>query len=394
MTLSDRLTRLRCQTGDSAVQTLSLAARVARLRRQSTPASGSAAGDAELARRLKARRLDDGLVLLEEDLSLAAAHGDWPLQLVVQQSNGLAGFEDIDPQRLVFLDTETSGLSSGCGNRVFLLGLARLAPDRLQMRQYLLSRLCGEAAMIEAAESWLQEGDILVSYNGKTFDIPLLGSRCRLARKPDPFTGRRHIDLLYPLRRAFARRWPDCRLATAEARLLGFHRHNDLPGSQAPVAWFDWLRRGDYGRLPGVCRHNRWDLLSLVTLLPVVSLVYLDPGRFAADIASVARAQMRSGRDAQALRLLRDGRRHLDQTGLLELARLCRRQGDWRQSLAIWEELAAKDNAQAIEHLAKYYEHVTGDYAQALRHARRLPPLAAHQHRQQRLCLKLAAGRP
>ena len=370
----------------------SLTARVAGLGSRNRSAGSAASDERELARRLGGRLLADGLILRQKRFPIAATHGTWPLRIIHQQARGLAEAAGVDPRRLAFLDTETTGLSGGCGTRIFLLGLARI--DRgLLLSQYLLSRVRGEEALLDAARAWLREDDVLDCFNGKSFDVPLLGSRYRLARRADPFSERDHIDLLHPVRRAFSRQWPDCRLASVEKRLLRFQRQHDLPGSEAPSAWVDWLRRGEPVRLAAVCQHNQWDLVSLAVLLPVLSRVYADPQAYAADPLPVARAQLSRGRSELAMRILCQGRRHLDEGGLLELARLYRRKGRWRQALGIWKRLAAAGSEEARERLAKYFEHVTGDCAEALAYALRLPQHAAsNRHRCLRLERKLAGS--
>ena len=169
--------------------------------------------------------------------------------------------------RVLFLDTETSGLAGGTGTFVFLLGLARVRDEGLELSQHLATGFAGEAALLRALESALDCADCLVTYNGKSFDVPLLRTRLALARRPDAFAGKAHGDLLHATRRLLARGWPDCRLQTAEREALGFTRTDDLPGAQVPQAWQCWLRQGEAAPLAAVLAHNRDDLLSLAALL-------------------------------------------------------------------------------------------------------------------------------
>jgi hypothetical protein len=231
---------------------------------------------------------------------------------------------------------------------------------------------------------------MLVTYNGKCFDLPLLATRYRLNSTQFPFLALSHLDLLYGVRRAFARHWPVCSLQAAERRLLRFFRRGDLPGSAAPECWRAWLRWGDDGCLLGICRHNYWDLVSLAALLPVLSRCHREPDRFGADATAIARAHLKKGRARQALNLLQENRERLDETGLLELARLLRRNRRWRQAVGIWKGLASAGNHEAREQLAKYYEHIARDYEQALVCTSGLPENAEHLYRRQRLQRKLA----
>jgi len=198
-----------------------------------------------------------------------------------------------------------------------------------------------------------------------------------------------HLDLLFPVRRAFASRWPDCRLSTAETRLLAPQREGELPGAVAPAAWLAWLRQGETATLAGVVAHNRRDLVSLPALIPPLALAYRDPAARGADVLAVARHHLRRGDTGEALALMEANRARLDALGLLALARLHRRLGQWEAALAIWEPLAAQGEPEALESLAKHLEHRAGDYPRALALARRLPPSAERERRCRRLSKRL-----
>jgi hypothetical protein len=175
-----------------------------------------------------------------------------------------------------------------------------------------------------------------------------------------------------PVRRLFGARWPDCRLATAETRLLDAGRSDDLPGDQAPLAWFDFVHRGSTARLPGVLAHNRDDLVSLAALLPVLARAHVTPARYGAEVGAVARAWLREGEEGRARQLLAASEPELGMGSRLELARLARRAGDTQTASRIWHELADKGDRRAVEALAKDYEHRVGDPESALAWARRL----------------------
>jgi uncharacterized protein YprB with RNaseH-like and TPR domain len=222
-------------------------------------------------------------------------------------------FARVDRRDVLAFDTETTGLAGGTGTRAFMIGAAdwveapmgaavgapvgaaqaaKLLPGhqvpagdlregfaacaaptgskvvlRLRVRQLYLTQLRGEAAMLEAFAGWLAPSTVLVSYNGRCYDAPLLDTRYRLARQRSPLPALRHLDLLFPTRRRYKGRWENCRLATIERHLLGIVREDDLPGSEAPRAWLDWLRGGDANDFRRVLAHNDQDLRSLVRLL-------------------------------------------------------------------------------------------------------------------------------
>ncbi len=400
MSVRNRLDRLRRQGGAAAPSPLPLAERLARLgpaRRETGVRDSARPGDAELAGRCGGECIAPGVIRLVETVAPAALHGRLALSETIRwrpaDEGPAAGYGGAP---LTLVDTETTGLAGGTGTLVFLLGLLRIEAGTLRLTQLLLTGFHGERAFVEAAEGELKGTAGLVSYNGKAFDIPLLSARCRLTRRPDPWSGLPHLDLLHPVRRLFADRWPDCRLATAERRLLGFERVGDLPGSEAPAAWFDWVRRGDWRRLPDVARHNRWDLLSLAGLLPVLERAWRAPGEWGGSPLAVARAHLAGGRESAALALLGQARATLDAEGLLLLARIHRRRGQWREALAIWQPLAEAGHPEAVERLAKYHEHVARDFTAALRWTRRLLELQGgtpeHRRRAERLCGRLAGA--
>lgn len=169
-------------------------------------------------------------------------------------------------EQLRFFDTETSGLCGGCGLKVYLLGVLRWQDDCWVLRQYLMTRPQGESALVDAWRAEQSSDAVLVSYNGKRFDVPALRT-LEILHGQTAIEPAAHWDLLYPVRRAFRTQWPDCRLTTAERKLAGTERHNDLPGSEAPKAWRDYLNSGATGNLIRVMQHNRSDLEALLRIL-------------------------------------------------------------------------------------------------------------------------------
>lgn len=177
----------------------------------------------------------------------------------------------VERKRLLFFDTETTGLSGGAGLTVFMLGLLRWQADGWCLRQYLMTRPGAAAALCDALTAECRGDEVLVSYNGKGFDVPALRNQALLHGRADALAGLAHWDLLYPVRRLFRTHWPNCRLQTVEQRLLGVWRRDDLPGSEAPRAWRDYLRCGDSADLLRVLGHNRLDLETLLRLLRELS---------------------------------------------------------------------------------------------------------------------------
>lgn len=169
--------------------------------------------------------------------------------------------------KLMFFDTETTGLAGGTGTRAFMIGAADWSQGTLRIRQLTISAMSAEAAMLEAFRSWVDPETVLVSYNGKCYDAPLLATRYRLARMGNPLAGLAHVDLLYPTRRRYRGVYENCRLATIERQVLRVVREDDLPGAEAPAAWLSYLRGGSAHMLRRVLAHNHQDVVSLSRLL-------------------------------------------------------------------------------------------------------------------------------
>jgi hypothetical protein len=253
----------------------SLADRLARLRTRSAEINARRPTDPELAQRLGGTVVAPGLLAVERSFPLPFAHGATRIAGATALTAGVRlSLDDdaaIDPEDLLFLDTETSGLAGGTGTVAFVLGLATVRDGVLGVRQLLMTGFGGERVLLEALGSAVRAHGCLVTFNGKSFDLPLLRARTRLAGIAWPDGAQRHLDLLHVTRRRLREGWADCRLRTAEEHALGFAREDDFPGAEVPAAWQRWLQRGDAVALPRILDHNREDLLSLAGLLAVLA---------------------------------------------------------------------------------------------------------------------------
>ena len=322
-----------------------------------------------LSQLLDAKKLHKGCLLKEITIAIDSHHGIAPLLQDVELLQGVEVFgHSAGARQLLFMDTETTGLSGGAGTLVFLLGLARLDCESktLELRQYFLSSFAGEKTLLEHAAQWISEDDVLVTYNGKSFDVPLLASRYRMSGVSDPFSGLEHLDLLHLTRRVYQKQWDNCRLGTAEKKLLGFHRLNDLPGSEAPMVWMEWIRSGFHRRIKPVMQHNYYDLLSLLGLLTPLLDVYHARKLEHVDILGLAKFFSKNNRAEMAYQLLKENQARLSDRGLLELAGYHRASNNWSQAIAIWSLLSRRGCLISIENLAKYHEHRSRDYNMAL----------------------------
>jgi hypothetical protein len=173
--------------------------------------------------------------------------------------------------RTVFIDLETTGLSGGAGTVAFLVGCAYFDAGALQVRQFLLSSFNAERALLCAAAELFDAADLIVTYNGKTFDVPVMETRWAFHRLPAPLDEVPHFDMLHPARRLWRSRSTladdgGCRLTTLERMLLNLRREGDVDGFEIPGRFFQFLRTGDARPLEPVLEHNRLDLVSLAAV--------------------------------------------------------------------------------------------------------------------------------
>jgi hypothetical protein len=277
--------------------------------------------------------------------------------------------------RLLYLDTETTGLAGGTGTYVFLVGAGFVDGAEFEVRQYFLRDLDEEPALLAALAALLRDFDGLVTYNGTGFDLPLLETRFVLGRQPgwpaEPF----HLDLLPPARRLWGARLEDCRLATVERHVLGVVRQDDIPGALIPSVYFEYLRRRALGALPRVFEHNRQDIVSLAaltgraaTLLARAPCPELEP----VELAGLGRLWEATDPERAAacyrLALELGLPSPLREQVLRRLAREEKRRARWDEARRLWEAVARGPGAfdpRPWEEVAKIDEHRRRDLAAA-----------------------------
>jgi hypothetical protein len=331
-------------------------------------------------------------------MALGTLHGDTRIAGgMVAVDALLPGLGDLQGGHgVALLDCETTGLSGGTGTVAFMVGIARLEESGVDFTQLLIPKFGAEPAMLSQLREELHGVGVVVTYNGKSFDQPLLQSRYRLCGLADPFAAFRHLDLLALTRRLFARRWPNCRLVTAETRLLGFERSDDLPGSEAPQAWLDWLRHRRTANLERVFAHNHWDLVSLAALLPRLAETYFGHQHPDVDPRAIARGLVERQGPEAALQHLNNLGDALEPDDLSLVGTLAKRVGDWPLAVSTWERLASRNCPRALLELAMYHEHRGGNLETALEITERMlsleGELADLQHRKNRLLRKMGVG--
>src|SRR3990172_4238228 len=279
-------------------------------------------------------------------------------------------------QRMAFLDTETTGLAGGAGTLVFLVGIGTFEGDAFRLRQYFLRDPSEEPGMLHALQHDLEAVQGFVTFNGQTFDVPLLEMRYRVGlRREWRLTGWPQLDLLHPSRRLWRRSLPDCSLGTIERQVLGVSRsQEDVPGALIPGLYLDYLRTGDAADMARVLYHNAVDILSLVGLTSLI----LDRHRFqdpndlsAAEALGLARWHQTAGRTGEAEAAWQAALAAGEQSVKLEALRRfgAHLKGRGRRSEAVsgwrtWHELAPADPAAGVE-LAEYDGWEAGDLEEA-----------------------------
>jgi hypothetical protein len=307
----------------------------------------------------------------------------------------------LDYRDALFLDTETTGLAGGTGTVAFLIGLGWFDGDSFITRQLFARDYGEERAMLLGLRELVKGKKFIVSFNGKAFDANLLAARFIMNRMSDPIAGLPHLDLLHPARRLLSHRLANRRLGTLEAAILGFEREGDVPGSEIPQRYFDWLRRRDGRLMADVFEHNRLDILSLAALAAHLAEL-LDPDGENAryhpgDRLAAARLFLDRECPDEAVRLLDPllecASHETARDAARELSLHYKRAGQWQAAVAIWEKLLGrdKDNTFALIELAKWCEHKRRDFVRALALAERA--CACERHLSPDECTGLARRR-
>jgi uncharacterized protein YprB with RNaseH-like and TPR domain len=317
-----------------------------------------------------------------------------------------------DPQSVIFLDTETTGLSSGAGTVAFLVGVGRWSDSGFTVEQYLMRDYHEERTMLIRLREILADAQALVTFNGKAFDIPLLQSRFVLARQRWPLADVVHLDLLHPARRLWKLRLGNCCLANLESQLFGIEREDDIQGHLIPQVYFRYIRTRNPHGVGSILSHNRQDIETLARLALRIGEIF--SGQASEELAPLD--LFSAGRYAHAL-----GERELatrwNEAALLrglpedreveakkaKAARL-KEQKKYSEAAELWRDLSKRSEAfleDVQEELAIYYEHRKGDLEEALslsEHAlaklQDKAVLEKWRHRRDRVAMKLARRKP
>lgn len=314
------------------------------------------------------------------DYSLAEVKEYFPAKEHTYVSKSEASVGDVRLNQALFFDTETTGLAGGAGTYIFLMGLGYFTKDGFCVRQYFMSDYHEEEAFLWAINQlFAQDFRLLVSYNGKCYDFPLMQTRFIMSRLPLQLGDYQHLDLLFPARRLWKRRLRDCSLSNIERRVLNISRNEDIPGYLIPHVYFRYLQDKDAHPLKPIFSHNLQDIISLAILTAKIGQVLRDPfhaggGNNGIDLYSIGRIYEINKDYEYSSRCYEEALNcDLTDEDSLEILRLCsyayKKQGNWQRAERSWRDIISFSNEFILfpyEELAKYYEHRIKDYSRAI----------------------------
>lgn len=315
-------------------------------------------------------------------------------------------------EKCLFLDTETTGLSGGAGTIAFLVGAGYLEDGAFVVEQFLMGDYADEPELIDCLANLMERFSCVCTFNGRNFDMPLLETRFTMCRMRHRWQEMENLDLLYPARRIWKLRLGSCRLSRLEEQVLGLSRTDDLPGSQVPERYFQYLKSGDLTLLEDIVRHNRQDIATLATLLVRLCEIYDAPEQLdeRKDLFSAGKALERQGELQPARELYRisaipppagtlaalTGERIAGMANW-RLYLIARRSGDVESMRTVLTQMLSRGQMTCAVNteLSKLYEHRLHDLNRALECARRArercaeEEIEALEHRIRRLEEKL-----
>ncbi len=296
---------------------------------------------------------------------------------IIQWADPLFSDKELNLDSILFLDTETTGLSGGTGTIPFMVGVGRFSGDVFTTCQTFLRNPAEERAQLELLDEFLAGSKSIATYNGKGFDIPILKSRYTLNNRPSPFDNLAHFDLLPLSRRMWKRRLENRSLKDIEVEILGFHRSQmEVPGWEVPLLYFDYLRSGNPEPMKGVFYHNAIDIQSLAALFlymnRMISELDRDHNILPIDLLSLAIQHESTGQIEKAIslyeRLLENELPKQYDTELrLRYARIMKRNGDFLKAQVILDSSEQNMDIHRIIQLAKVLEHQQRDITSALK---------------------------
>jgi uncharacterized protein YprB with RNaseH-like and TPR domain len=332
----------------------------------------------------KAHWFENGYTLIrEQEYPISHLHGRYrfsDLQIIINKwqkhkNNHPLSAKGRSVAELLFFDTETTGLSSGAGNTIFLLGYCQFMSDSIKVKQFFLPGPESEVALYHHFLTDVGTLGNLVTYNGKAFDWPQVKTRHTFVRDQVPKLPKfGHFDLLHASRRLWKDILPSCKLSIVEKEVLQFERIEDIPSYMAPMLYFDFLQEQDPEFVKGIFKHHEWDVLSLMTLYTHLSSLIMDcegDTLLPREKFEMARWYEAIGEKEIALQLfeqLMGTGNFVQEASLFAYAKSMKQQGEYLLALNALLELVGSQSftyVAAIE-CSKLYEHQYKDFEKAL----------------------------
>ena len=320
-------------------------------------------------------------VLRKKIYPLTFAHGGITLekfQEVPQKIFSLLGKDShlstLDTKKIIFLDSETTGLAGWTGTFIFLLGLGFFEPDAFVIKQFILLDVSQERAFLHEIKKCLDDKACFITYNGKSYDIPLLKTRFLIHRIATTLEHFDHIDLLHHCRRLWKKSLGICSLTNVETHLLGFQRQQDIPGSEIPSIYFNVIRTRNFDELLPIVKHNVQDILSMVSIIVAShNIIMHGSNPLTADRTWLVRLHASLKNYEAALTVPENATETPLQVAqfplLLEKARIYKKLQRYEKAIELWTHLQSQSqlNEECYTEPAKIYEHKYNDLEKALR---------------------------
>lgn len=288
-------------------------------------------------------------------------------------------FKNLNLNRTLFIDTETTGLAGGTGTKAFIVGIGFAEGSQFIVRQYFMPDYKHEPAMLSHFNEFLKDYVAIVSFNGRVFDVPLIKTRLIMNRISPGRWDDVHLDLLHPARRFWKNTLSSCSLSSLERGVLGVHRENDVPGYLIPGIYFDYIRHGDFSTIEKVLQHNLLDILSLSTLITRMwmHLEYAACGQLkSSEFYSLGKMFQNKKNLSESAKFYKksldcEAGGWIKFKAMRNLAAIFKKRRMWDEAVRLWKQICEESEIEvkaAIE-LAKYYEHQMQDYATAYKYA-------------------------
>lgn len=284
-------------------------------------------------------------------------------------------FDNLNPLDFLYFDTETTGLAGGTGTIPFMLGFGFFDQDVFRVKVFILSDLSSEEEFLEAVDSFFDDHEFAatVTFNGKTFDFPLMETRYILQRKRFPLLKKPHLDFLFPARTIWKYTYESRKLSFLGDVLLGISRDDDIDPGLIPTMYFDYLRTNSFEQMEKVLEHNALDLLGLSALVLLAAQYLAEPDRVddEGEMLGIAMLYEKNGSLDRAKKIYEMARENATREEVLariakRLSALKKKEKLYDEALELWQIMYAAEDPAVYRELSIHFEHREKNYYKAL----------------------------